>query len=152
RSGRRKGVHDMTRVAIKIGPKDHGRRMSLDDFEYAETQEGYLYELGREVIVVSDVPNPRHFAMVNASRRQLAAYDLAYPGKIYAIAAGSECKILVPGFASERHPDIAVYKTPPPTAGEDVWRHWIAEPAIEVVSPGSETRDYQEKPEEYFAF
>jgi Uma2 family endonuclease len=90
--------------------------------------------------------------MVNASRRQLAAYDLAHPGKIYAIAAGSECKILLPDLASERHPDLAIYKTPPPTAREDVWRLWIAELAIEVVSPGSETRDYEEKPEEYFAF
>ena len=26
-------------------PADHGRRMSLEDFEQAKVQEGYLYEL-----------------------------------------------------------------------------------------------------------
>jgi Uma2 family endonuclease len=31
----------MSKTAIKIGPADHGRQMSLDDFEQAEEQEGY---------------------------------------------------------------------------------------------------------------
>ena len=48
----------MSTQTIKIGPADHGRRMSLADFEHAEVQEGLLYELGRGVIIVSDVPGP----------------------------------------------------------------------------------------------
>ena len=67
----------MGKMVVKVGPSDHGRRMSLQEFDKAEVQEGYLYELGRGVIVVSDVPAPRHLAMVNAIRRQLMAYDLA---------------------------------------------------------------------------
>jgi hypothetical protein len=31
----------MSKTAIKIGPADHGRQMSLDDFKQAEEQEGY---------------------------------------------------------------------------------------------------------------
>ena len=42
----------MLKAAIKVGPADHGRRMSLADFDHAEVQEGYLYELGR------GAPNP----------------------------------------------------------------------------------------------
>ena len=45
----------MLKTRIKVGPKDHGRRMSLADFDHAEVQEGHLYELGRGVIIVSDV-------------------------------------------------------------------------------------------------
>lgn len=52
---------------------------------------------------------------------------------------------------SERHPDLAIYKTPPPEE-EEIWATWIPELAIEVVSPGSETRDYEEKPPEYLRF
>jgi len=141
----------MPKTEIKVGPADQGRRMSLADFDHCEVQEGYNYELGRGVIVVSDVPRPRHFAQVNAIRRQLAAYDLSHPGRIYAIAAGSDCKILLPDFESERHPDTAIYKTAPPS-GEDVWMRWVPELVIEVVSPGSEDRDYEEKREEYLAF
>src|SRR5438876_4366653 len=100
----------MLRAATKVGPADHGRKMSLAEFDKAEVQEGYLYELGRGVIVVSDVPNPRHLAQVLAIRRQLARYDLDHPGRIDNIAAGSECKLLLWDLESERHPDITVYK------------------------------------------
>lgn len=37
----------MLKAAIKVGPADHGRQMSLADFDHAEVQEGYFYELGR---------------------------------------------------------------------------------------------------------
>lgn len=141
----------MASVVTTIGPSDHGRPMSLDDFEHAEVQEGYLYELGRGVITVSDVPHPRHMAIVLAIRDQLIAHKFAHPGRIHAIAAGSECKILLADLQSERHPDLSIYKTPPPD-GDDVWSIWIPELVVEVVSPGSRERDTVEKREEYLAF
>jgi hypothetical protein len=142
----------MLKTAIKIGPADHGRKMSLADFDHAEVQEGHLYELGRGVIVVSDVPKRRHLAQVLETRMQLTAYQLANPNRIYAICSGSECKLLIARDESERHPDLAIYKTLPPREGDDFWSSWIPELVIEVVSPGSELRDYQEKREEYLAF
>jgi Uma2 family endonuclease len=126
--------------------------MSLADFDHAEVQEGFLYELGRGVIVVSDVPKKRHLYQVQAIHDQLSAYKLSHPGRIHFITTGSECKILVTGYESERHPDLAVYKTPPPEAEEDLWSIWFPEVVIEVVSLGSELRDYVEKREEYLAF
>jgi Uma2 family endonuclease len=139
----------MTTQAIKIGPADHGWRMSLADFEHAEVQEGRLYELGRGVIVVSDVPHPRPLMQLNAIRRQLHAYDLQNLGQIQIIGSVSNCKILVADLESERHPDLAIYKTPLPSGEEDVWAVWIPEIVIEIVSPGSQQRDYEEKREEY---
>jgi hypothetical protein len=50
----------MSKSATKIGPADHGRRTSLEEFEQAEEQEGYLYELSRGIITVSDLPNRLH--------------------------------------------------------------------------------------------
>jgi Uma2 family endonuclease len=142
----------MPKTVVKVGPQDHGRRMSLEDFDHAEVQEGYLYELGRGVIVVSDVPGPRHLAQVDAVRMQLFAYRLTHPGRIRYIAAGNECKILLPSFESERHPDLSVYKTPYPA--DEVWTTWVPEIVVEVVSPGAEAqrRDYVEKREEYLEF
>jgi Uma2 family endonuclease len=142
----------MSRTLTKIGPEDHGRRMSLDEFDHAEGREGYLYELSRGVITGTDVPAPRHLAQVNALKRQVHAYDLAHPGRIHTIASGSECKILLAGLESERHPDLTIYKTPPPEGDDDVWSAWIPEIVIEVVSPSSRHRDYEEKPEEYLQF
>lgn len=142
----------MTTQAIKIGPADHGRRISLVDFEQAEVQEGHRYELGRGVIIVSDVPNPAHLAQFLAIRLQFSAYETAHSGRIYGVMGGAECKIVLTALESERHPDLAIYKTPLPSGEEDVWAIWIPEIVIEIVSPGSEQRDYEEKREEYLQF
>src|SRR4051812_37205280 len=109
----------MSKTVTIIGPGDHGRRMSLAEFEHAEGEEGQLYELGRGVVAVVDVPRPRHFRLVDATRQQLATYRNTRPGVIYGIAGGGECKILIEALESERHPDLAIYKTPPPEGDID---------------------------------
>jgi hypothetical protein len=140
----------MGKTLIKIGPTDHGRRMSLAEFEHAKVQEGYLYELSRGVITVGDVPNKLHLFIVAASRDQLQNYKALNPGRIHIIASGNECKLLVPAFESERHPDLSLYLTePPPIENATLWHHWFPEIVIEIVSPSSRKRDYEEKPEEY---
>lgn len=141
----------MPATVLSLTPADHGRRMALADFDRAEAVPGPVYELGRGVVVMVDVPNRRHLAMVNALRRQVHAYDAAHPGQIHTIASGSECKILLADLESERHPDLALYRTAPPE-DEDFWASWVPEIVVEVVSPGSEERDYVEKREEYLGF
>ena len=140
-----------SKTITRIGPADQGRRMSLEEFEHAEAEEERLYELSRGVVTVVDVPKPGHLAQVLAIRRQLHAYDAANPGRIHTIASGGECKLLISGLESERHPDLAIYKTPPPEGKNDdeIWSQWVPEIVVEVVSPSSRQRDYEEKPEEY---
>jgi Uma2 family endonuclease len=142
----------MSTVVKRIGPSDHGRRMRLADFEHVDVEPGFLYELGRGRIVVSDVPGEIHFGQVHTLRVQLDVYCAANPEVIYRVGSGSECKLLTQAFESERHPDLAVYKVPAPEVeGEDVWGMWIPELVIEVVSASSRSRDYNEKPDEYLA-
>ena len=142
----------MPKTAIKIGPKNQGQRMSLDDFAEAEAQEGYLYELGRGIVVVTGIPNVPGFNIADAVRLQLYLYRGSHPGQIYAIGSGSDCKILHAGFQSERHPDLGIYKTPAPAKDSSAWATWIPDLMIEIVTPGSEHRDYVEKREEYLQF
>jgi Uma2 family endonuclease len=141
----------MSRTATIIGPADHGRRMSLDEFDTAEGAEGYLYELSRGVITVVDVPHPKHNRQQAAVRFQLEKYHVEHPDRIYHINSGSDCKILIAGLESERHPDLAVYTEAPPDE-PDVWSTYTPILAIEIISPGSEHRDYVEKREEYLRF
>jgi Uma2 family endonuclease len=140
----------MSRTTTIISPRDHGRPMTLHEFDLAEGVEGHLYELGRGVVVVTDVPNTPHKAQVEELRDQLVAYKLAHRPVIFSVSAGNEAKILVERDQSERHPDLLVYKTPPPDV--DVWSTWVPEIVIEVVSKSSAYRDYEEKPDEYHAF
>ncbi len=143
----------MPKILVKkLGPADHGKRMSLEDFDKAEAREGYAFELNRGVIVVSDVPKRKRLVQIKCVRKQLAAYELRCAGVIDTIAGVGECKLLIPEFQSERHPDLCIYKTSCLDHSEEtLWLTWIPDVAIEVVSPGSEKRNYEEKRAEYLA-
>jgi Uma2 family endonuclease len=141
----------MPKTAIKLSPADHGRRMSLADFEHADG-DGRLYELSRGVVTFMDVPNRPHFRPLDTLRRHVIAYQLARPGRIHAVLGSGECKVLVPDFESERHPDLSLYLTPEPEIDTaDIWRAWVPEIVVEIISFGSELRDYVEKRDEYLA-
>lgn len=144
----------MSTVTTILKPEDHGRTMTLAEFESAEAADGALYELSRGMITVIQVPKRKHLAQVDNFRQQLSEFRATNPGLIHNLAAGQECKIPVEGLASERHPDLAVYKTAPPddVPDNEIWAAWIPEIVIEVVSPSSAHRDYEEKPEEYLQF
>lgn len=134
-----------------IGPRHHGRKMSLKRFEFAKTEEGWLYELARGYIVVSEVANLPHGLQVASIRDHLGKYRLENPQALYHTFAGSECKLLVPAWESERHPDIAVYLTAPKGRRDRMlWRTWIPDLVVEVVSDSSRDRDYTQKREEYW--
>ncbi len=138
----------MGETAILIGPGDVGRRMSLDEFDRAETVNGQVYELSRGVVTVVDVPGKPHADQVFAAHRQFHVYSASNPQHLYRVFGGSDCKTLDAGVESERHPDAAIYKTPP-VDEENLWQTWIPDLVVEVVSRSSIQRDYVEKREEY---
>ncbi len=140
----------MIRSKILVGLEDHGRRMSLEDFADAEGKPGYRYELARGRVVVVDIPGLPHELTLQNIELPLRRYQLDHPDTIHLIAPGSGCALRLPGMSSERHPDRAVYLTPPPDE-EQPWDYWMPDLAIEVVSKGGEVRDYEEKREEYLA-
>ncbi len=51
-------------TALKIGPADHGRRLTLAEFAEADFIEGWLYELARGIVEVGEVPGPWHGRIV----------------------------------------------------------------------------------------
>jgi Uma2 family endonuclease len=133
-----------------IGPADHGRRMSFERFIRCDFQEGWLYELARGVIVVTNVPGRRHGRIVNQVARLFHLYDVANPGLIQYQGGGMESRIRAPGMQSDRHPDQAIYLDPEPDEDDSsAWTYYIPTLAVEVVSHGSKKRDYVEKAEEY---
>ncbi len=69
-------------------------------------------------------------------------------------ASGTDCKIILTDAESERHPDWAIYKTDMPKIAddEDLWEIWIPDLVIEVVSPDSRHRDFDDKADEYLRF
>src|SRR5438309_1702602 len=113
----------LARTKTKIGPQHHGRKMSLKAFEFVQVDNGHLYELARGYIVVSEVANLPHARQTALIRNHLGHYQIENPDSIYVILGTMECKLYIPDWESERHPDIAVYLAAPPKGRQDrtIW-------------------------------
>jgi Uma2 family endonuclease len=136
---------------IKIGPQHQGRKMSLRAFEFAEVEEGYRYELARGYVVVSEVPSYFHGSQIDVIQYHLQVYRTVNPDLIHRILGNMDCKLVVAAWESERHPDLAIYLSRPRGKKDHtMWRTWVPDLAIEVVSPSSVDRDYVEKRDEYW--
>jgi hypothetical protein len=57
---------------LRIGPADHGRMITLEEFREAEELDGYRYELARGVLEVTDVPDDPHGMVVCNITRSMA--------------------------------------------------------------------------------
>jgi Uma2 family endonuclease len=123
--------------------------MTLEEFARVQGKPGHLYELEKGVILVVDVPGVPHGLVVQAIRNPLIAYQLAHQKSVFYIASGHEAVLRMPDMQSERHPDLLIYLTPPPSDDAHPWEYWIPDIVLEVISPGSEDRDYRVKREEY---
>ena len=108
--------------ATRIGPADHGRKMSLEEFREAEEEEGYCYELARGVLEVTYVPGEPHGVdRLDAPPLDLGVRHASIPAEIFRAGGASEFRLWLPAMISGRNPDIAVvlHKTPKDPRG---WR------------------------------
>lgn len=53
----------MASVLLKLGPGDHGRALTLDDFDTAEFEPGFRYEIIDGRLYVSEEPDPTENAL-----------------------------------------------------------------------------------------
>jgi Uma2 family endonuclease len=137
--------------AIRIGPADHGRRMTLEEFFDAEETEGYRYELARGVLEVTQIPNDPHGDLQWFLIAAIAAFDQEHRGLIRRVGGGDSTRLWLPGLVSSRHPDVAVVFR---NASRDWHDHRIPSLVMEIVSKGREARDrdYVAKRQEYLAY
>jgi Uma2 family endonuclease len=134
---------------LRIGPADHGRTMTLEEFLEAEAVEGYRYELARGVLEVNQVPNDPHRQVVTNLYTAVARYHLAHKRVILSFGGGSEFQFVLPGLTSGRNPDLGVVLR---GAAKDRRGRRLPVLAAEVISRGSIQRDYETKRAEYLAY
>ena len=139
----------MATVRTRLGPADNGRRMTLEEFREADTEEGYRYELARGVVEVTEVPNDPHGQIVSNLQWAVYRYKTTRPDVIRRIGGGSEFRLWIAEMDSGRNPDVAVVfrGTPRNERGRRPPRF-----VAEVVSARGEHRDYREKREEYLKY
>jgi Uma2 family endonuclease len=78
----------MSKTAIKIGPADNGRRMSLEEFEQADVQQEYLKIGVKEYWIVD--PDQRVMVVMRRSRGRWSETTVL-PSEVYRSP-------LLPGF------------------------------------------------------
>ncbi len=140
----------MPTVKLRIGPADDGRRMTLEDFHEADEQPGYLYELSRGLLEVTEVPGDDHGQILDNLHEALSKYRAEHPGLIQRFAHGSDVRFILVELESDRHPDLAVIFRDFARMYRNRQRPDLA---VEIVSSGrrARERDYEEKAEEYLA-
>ena len=138
----------MAMVRLQIGPTNRGQRLSLADFQEAEWQEGYLYELAQGILVVTKVPKGKHAKIVDNTHESFSTYRRAHPRQIYLIGHGSDARSVSTVFESDRHPDLAILFRQAPQDHEGMPLPVLG---VEVVLKGrrARRRDYVEKREGY---
>ena len=139
-----------------LGPHADGRRFAWDRY-HALLKAGDFdpdcpFELDRGVFRVIHLPNPWHFFVLDRVRDLISDWRRENPGRIRLIGGGGESRFVIPITESDRHPDLAVYTTLPPSNDSHAWWDWPPELAVEVVSDGSGDRDHEIKPPEYLAY
>jgi Uma2 family endonuclease len=97
-------------VGIALGLAEHGHPVTLEEFESAEFEEGYKYELIDGRLYVSPTPNLPEDQVANWLFLKLCEYKLRRPTAIAYLS--QKARVFVPGRpeATCPEPDIAVYR------------------------------------------
>lgn len=94
---------------LYLTPRDQGRALSLEEFEHADGQEGYHYELIDGKLEVSPLPDLPHDDLQDWLRDKLKDYMRLHPEIINYVKGPA--RVFVPGRrpATAPEPDLAAY-------------------------------------------
>ena len=140
----------MASVGLKIGPADHGRRMTLEELREADAEEGYRYELARGVLEVVEVPERcrTESGCLPTSRDSSTGTNGCTRGRPGASAGAASS-----ASGSPRWSPRGTRTSPSSCRGRRRTRGRRPPSCVaEVVSEGGEERDYRTKREEYWAY
>jgi Uma2 family endonuclease len=92
-----------------LSPRDHGRPLTVEEFENARWQEGYKYELIAGRLYVSPLPDLPHDQIVRWLNRLVDDYARVRPEVINYVTP--QARVFVPGGtpATRPEPDLAAF-------------------------------------------
>ena len=125
----------------QLGPADHGRDLTYEEFLAGNYEEGHRYELIDGRLYVSPFPNYPHDWVQQHVNQVLTFYQALRPNIVQRISSHS--RVFVPGRRKTTcpEPDFAIYKTCPP--GRDVkWEDISPIIVVEIVSESDPHKDY----------
>jgi Uma2 family endonuclease len=96
-------------IGIKLGPADHGRPMTWQEFQTGDYEEGFRYELIEGKLYVSPEANLPETCVHDWLRDKLKDYSKAHPKVINKVLGPA--RVFVPGQegVTAPEPDLAAY-------------------------------------------
>jgi Uma2 family endonuclease len=132
-----------TKVKKELGPADHGRELTWEEFAHTPWQDGYYYELIDGRLYVAPAANLPHDRVVRWIDRALCTYSDACPSVINYVSLGA--RVFVPNQPKVTcpQPDLAAYHDFPfHTPYQQVhWRQVSPILVVEVLSPDNPEKD-----------
>jgi len=97
-------------TVLKIGPADHGRPFTLEEFKAGDYEEGYQYELIDGKLYVSPVPDAPQGVVNHWIERKLERYADGHPEVINFVY--TRARVFVPGRpgVTNPEPDVTAYR------------------------------------------
>jgi Uma2 family endonuclease len=136
---------------LYLTPRDHGRPLTLEEFQGADSREGFRYELIDGKLDVSPLPDLPHDFLAGWLSRLLWAYAGNHPEVIRHVQ--NPARVFVPGRrrTTAPEPDVAAYREFPtdlPVAELD-WRDVHPLLVAEVLSEDTADKDLVRNPNLY---
>jgi Uma2 family endonuclease len=136
-------------TALVLGPADHGRPISAEEFEAARATEGYRYELIDGKVYVSPVPNPPHDFLCEWLRERLDEYRRGHPEVINYISGKASVHVTRRRAPTWPEPDLAAYHNYPRHAPPLRWDTVNPALVVEVISEDDPEKDLERNLELY---
>jgi Uma2 family endonuclease len=128
---------------LYLTPNDQGRALSLEDFEHADGQEGYHYELIDGKLEVSPLPNLPHDDLRDWLQDKLKDYLRLHPEIINYVKAPA--RVFVPGRTptTAPEPDLAAYHDFPLhlPRRQRLWQDHSPILVVEIISADTAKKD-----------
>jgi Uma2 family endonuclease len=133
------------KTLLKLGPGDHGRALSRDEFESAEYAEGHRYEIIDGRLYVSPEANLPHSYNELWLLYRLARYAQDHPEVINHVTNKSRVFVHDRPELTVPEPDIVAYENFPHDRSTNEYRWEDVSPilAVEVVSASDPEKDLE---------
>jgi Uma2 family endonuclease len=140
-----------TTTRMILGPNDHGREISEEEFESAEDQEGFRSELIDGRVYVSPIAELPHDSIERWLIRLLERYADDHPEAINYVSNKSEVFLPRRARPTRPQPDIACYADFPHHVPrrQRRWRDISPILVVEIVSDDTAMKDYGRNVELY---
>lgn len=130
-------------TVVKIGPADHDRPMTFEEFQSGDYEEGYRYELIDGRLYVSPEPNMPDEWVAEWLHRKLAGYAESHPRRLRWVTM--RARVFVPGRrgVTTPEPDLAAYRRFPlrRRIRDMDWRDYSPILVVEVLTEGDPDKD-----------